>query len=74
MPEPPACVVARCEGRRCVEVVDLAELAGSPVPEAEARALLARLAARFRAEGALGRLALLDRRAGAVVAARRVWP
>ena len=54
--------------------MDLAELADAPLAEAEAVAFLARLAARFRAGRALGRLVLLDRAAGVVVATRRVWP
>ena len=64
-----AYVLAVCEGDRCVPVVPL-----PGVPRATAVKSLAELAARLRAKGALGRLALLDARTGAVVARRRVWP
>ena len=65
----PVYVLAVCEGDRCAPVVPL-----PGVPRETAVRSLAELAARLRAKGALGRLALLDGRTGAVVAARRVWP
>ena len=74
MPERPAYAVAVCEGRDCVRVADLGALPGGPPTAAQAVALLARLAAHLRERGAIGRAVLLDRRTGAVVAARRVWP
>ena len=79
MPDPPppapsAYVIAHCEGRRCLEVVDFADLTDKAPTEAEAVLVLEGLAARFRAGGAVGRLVLLDGRAGTVVAERRVWP
>jgi hypothetical protein len=70
MTEPPAYVVALCEGGTCLPVKDLAEAE----PREELVALLARLAERLRAVGAIGRVVVLDRRTGEVVAARRVWP
>ena len=73
-PPPPAYAIVHCEGRRCVEVADLADLADRPPAEVEAVAFLERLAARYRAGGAIGRLVLRDRRTGAVVAERRLWP
>ncbi len=70
MTDPPAYVVALCEGGNCLRVKDLAEAE----PREEAVALLARLAARLRAMGAVGRVVLLDGRTGEAVAERRVWP
>ena len=70
-------LIAVCEGRHCVPVRDLGGLGGlpgGPPTEAEARALLARLAEALRARGVLGRAVLLDRESGAVVAARQLWP
>ena len=40
----------------------------------EAVAAVGRLAHRFREQGALGRLELVDRATGAVLVRRRVWP
>ena len=74
MPQPPAYAIVHCEGRRCVEVAALDDLADETLAEAEAVAFLERLAARFRAAGAIGRLVLLDRQTGETVATRRVWP
>ena len=74
MSQPPAYAILHCEGRRCVEVADLADLADEAPAEAEAVAFLERLAARFRAAGAIGRVVLVDRRTGDIVATRRVWP
>ena len=74
VPQPPAYAIVHCEGRRCVEVAALDDLADETLAEAEAVAFLERLAARFRAAGAIGRLVLLDRRTGEAVATRRVWP
>ena len=65
----PRYVIAVCEGAECVPAV--------PIPDAPlwvAVGWLGELAARFRAKGMLGRVALLDGRTGAVVAGRRVWP
>ena len=73
-PDPSAYVVAHCEGRRCVEVLDFADLTEEAPTEAEAVAALERLALLFRDGGAVGRLVLRERRTGAVVAERRVWP
>ena len=70
----PSYFVAVCEGRRCVKVADLDGLPGGPPTEAEAVALLARIAADLRQRGVLGRAVLLDRRTKTVVAKRRVWP
>ena len=67
-------LVAVCEGRRCVGVFDFDDVPGGPPTEAEAIAVLARVAAHLREAGALGRAVLLDRRTKAVVAKRRVWP
>ena len=73
-PDPPAYVVAHCEGRRCAEVLDFADQTEVAPTEAGAVAALEHLAAQFRAGGAVGRLVLRERRTGAVVAERRVWP
>ena len=73
-PDRPAYRVALCEGNDCVQVAALDDLPGGPPTAAQAVALLARLAAHLRERGAIGRAVLLDRRTGAVVAARRVWP
>ena len=73
-PVPSAYVLLHCEGRRCLEVVDFADLTDKAPTEAEAMVVLEGLADRFRARGVVGRLVLLDRRAGVVVAERRVWP
>ena len=73
-PDPPAYVVAHCEGRRCAEVLDFADQAETAPTEAEAVAALERLARRFRDGGAVGALVLPARRTGAVVAERRIWP
>ena len=70
MTDAPAYVVAVCEGGTCLRLKDLDEAE----PREEAVALLARLAARLRAMGAVGRVVLLDRRTGEEVAERRVWP
>ena len=67
--ERPGYVIAVCEGAACVPAVPVPD-----VPLAVAVGWLGELAARFRAKGMLGRLALLDGRTGAVVASRRVWP
>ena len=79
MPDPPvpvpsAYVIVLCEARRCVEVLDLAGPTDEAAREAEAVAALAHLARLFRDGGAVGRLVLRERRTGAAVAARRVWP
>ena len=75
VPQPPAYAIVHCEGRRCcVEVTALDDLADETVAEAEAVAFLERLAASFRAAGAIGRLVLLNRQTGEAVATRRVWP
>ena len=58
----------------CVGAADLAGPPAGPATEAEAVAVLERLAERLRERGALGRAVLLDRRTLAVVAERRVWP
>ena len=73
-PERPLYVVALCEGNDCVRVADLDDLPGGLPTEAQAVALLERLATHLRERGALGRAVLLDHRRGAVVAERRVWP
>ena len=74
VPVPSAHVVVHCEGRRCAEVLDFADQTEKAPTEAEAVAALERLAVLFRDGGAGGRLVLRERRAGAVVAERRVWP
>ena len=74
MPVPSAYVIVLCEGRRCVEVLDLPDPTDEAAREAEAAAALAHLARLFRDEGAVGRLVLRERRTGAVVAERRIWP
>jgi hypothetical protein len=71
---PPAYAIVHCEGRRCVEVADFADLVDDPPTEAAAVAFLEDLAGRFRAAGALGRVVLVDRSRGDAVATRRVWP
>ena len=71
MAEPPLYLIAVCEGRRCVL---LSVLDDAPPTEAEAVAFLGLLTARLRAEGAIGRLVLLDGGSKRVVARRRVWP
>ena len=71
MAEPPPYLIVVCEGRRCVP---FSALDDAPLTEAEAGAFLALLAARLRAEGAIGRLVLVDGRTKWVVARRRVWP
>ena len=71
MPEPPTYRIALCEGNDCVPVLELDD---APATEAEAVALLARVAARLRAKGARGRVLLVDGRSKRVVAERRVWP
>ena len=58
-----------CEGERCVP---LGALGGRSLPAAEAA--LERRAARLRAEGAIGRVVLLDGGTERVVARCRVWP
>ena len=68
---PPTYRIALCEGARCIPVLDLDD---APATEAEAVAFLAQIAQRLRERGAVGRVLLLNGRAGAVVAARRVWP
>ena len=70
MAEPPLYLIALCEGRRCVL---LSVLDDAPLTEAEAVAFLALLAARLRAEGAIGRVVLLDGGTKRVVARCRVW-
>ena len=70
----PSYLVAVCEGRRCVGVADLDDVPGGPPTEAEAIALLDRIAADLRQRGVLGRAVLLDRRTEAIIARRRVWP
>ena len=67
--EGPGYVIAVCEGTACVPAATVPD-----VPRAVAVGWLAELAARFRAKGLLGRVALLDGRTGAVVASRRIWP
>ena len=66
----PAYVVALCEGGSCLRMAEVAEAE----PREEVAVLVARLAERLRAMGAVGRVVLLDRRMGEEVAARRVWP
>ena len=63
MAELPLYLIVVCEGGHCV-----------PLTEAEAVAFLALLAARLRAEGAIGRLLLLDGGNRRVVARCQVWP
>ena len=65
----PGYVIAVCEGAACVPAVPVPD-----VPLGVVLGWLAELAARLRAKGMLGRVALLDARTGAVVASRRVWP
>ena len=67
---PPTYPIALCEGVRCMPLLNLDDASAT---EAEAVAFLAKIADRLRDRGAVGRVLLLDGRAGAVVAARRVW-
>ena len=69
--EPPLYLIALCEGRDCVPLTSLDNV---PLTELEAVAFLALLAARLRAEGAIGRLVLLDGATRRIVARSRVWP
>ena len=61
--------LALCEGERCVLLGGVAERS-----RPAAQAALGREAERLRGAGLVGRLVLLDGRAGTVLAARRVWP
>ena len=65
----PGYVIAAGEGIACVSLAPVPD-----VPRRVAVGWLAELAARLREKGLLGRLALLDGRTGALVAARGIWP
>ena len=71
MAEPPRYLIAVCEGRTCRPLASPDDV---PPTEAEAIAFLALVAARLRAQGAVGWAVVLDGRAKRVVARRRVWP
>ncbi len=71
MTERPDYAILVCEGRRCVAVLDVT---GEPVAEGEAVAFLREVAARLRALRALGRVVVVERRSGRVVASIRVGP
>jgi hypothetical protein len=71
MPEPSRSVVSLCEGARCRPLLAIRATQAATVALLP---FLAELADRLRAEGAMGRVVVRDRRTGAVVATRRVWP
>ena len=71
MTVPPTYTILVCEGRRCVPVRDFV---GETWTEAEIVVRLGLLAARLREIGGLGRVVVVERRSGRIVARRRIWP
>jgi hypothetical protein len=78
MTDQPAYIILVCEGRRCVPVLDLEDVATT---EAEAVMLLRQLAVRLRGMRVLGRAVLVEAGSGRRIAservgpvARRIWP
>ena len=71
MTEQPAYVILVCEGRRCVPVLDLEDVATT---EAEAVTFLRHLAVRLRGMRVLGRAVLVDAKSGRRIASLRVGP
>ena len=69
--EPPVYRVLVCEGRRCVQVAALEDVAAT---EAAAVTALAAVAARLRTLGALGRAVLVEGRSRRRIASLRVGP
>jgi hypothetical protein len=68
---PPTYTVLVCEGCRCVSVRDFV---GETWTEVEIVVRLGLPAARLREIGGLGRVVVVERRSGRIVARRRIWP
>ena len=71
MTDQPSYVVLVCEGRCCVPIMDLADVATT---EADAVTLLRHLAVRLRGMRVLGRAVLVDAKSGRRIASVRVGP
>jgi hypothetical protein len=78
MADLPTYLVLACEDDRCRTMTTFADPHHRDAAPAAARArlaaTLAELATRLRDRGAVGRLVLLNRDTGEIVARRRVWP
>ena len=71
MTDQPSYAIFICEGRRCVPIFDLEDVATT---EAEALAFLRQLAIRLRGMRILGRAVLVDAKSGRRIASVRVGP
>ena len=69
MTDQPSYLVLICEGRRCVPIMDLADVATT---EADAVTLLRHLAVRLRGMRVLGRAVLVEAGSGRRIASLRV--
>jgi hypothetical protein len=71
MSDRPVYLILVCEGRRCVPIIDLEDVAAT---EAEARTFLRQLAIRLRGMRVLGHAVLVEGQSARRIASVRVGP